>query len=65
MMDRERNDYRVPALLHYCLEPLDLSRDDVYIDAIPRQVERLQTFVEQGGDVVIVSFSIHHLCGVC
>ena len=41
------------------------AEGDVYIDAIRRQVERLQTFVEQGGDVVIVSFSIHHLCGVC
>ena len=41
------------------------AEGDVYIDAIRRQAERLQTFVEQGGDVVIVSFSIHHLCGVC
>ena len=32
MMDRERNDYHVPALLDECLEALDLSPDGVYVD---------------------------------
>ena len=32
MMDRERNDYHVPALLNECLEALDLSPDGVYVD---------------------------------
>jgi len=32
MMDRERNDYHVPALLDECLEALSLSPDGVYVD---------------------------------
>ena len=32
MMDRERNDYHVPALLDECLKALDLSPDGVYVD---------------------------------